>query len=320
VSALAAPRRRDVAWIAHSGLAAWVIVAALVVGLTIRDPAGFWEASNLANVLTACVVLGLVAIGQNVVVLAGGIDLAVGSTATLSGLLCAILINGYPIRTLPVVLLMLGLGAVVGVAHGLLVARAKLPPFVVTLATFYALQGIAFMITTQPKGQITSALSNFALQRSGPFPHAIVVLLIPLGVVALLLARTAWGRNVYAVGGDQAAARANGVPVTRTVVLAFVASGVLAAAAGVMLAARATIGSPTAGQGLELSAIAVVVIGGSSLLGGRGTLLGTMGGVVLLALIDTGFTLLQIEATLNDLIRGIVILAAAAIFVTRSDR
>jgi ribose transport system permease protein len=320
VTALAAPRRRDVAWIAQSGLAAWVIVAALVVGLSIRDPAGFWAASNLANVLTACVVLGLVAIGQNVVVLAGGIDLSVGSTATLSGLLAAILINGYPIRTLPVVILMLILGAAIGAAHGLLVARLRLPPFVVTLATFYALQGIAFMITTQPKGQITTVLSDFALQRSGPFPHALLVLLVPLALVAGLLARTAWGRNVYAVGGDAAAARANGVRVTRTLVLAYVLCSVLAAGAGVMLAARATIGSPTAGQGLELSAIAVVVIGGSSLLGGRGTLVGTLGGVLLFALIDTSFTLLQIEATLNDLIRGLVILAAAAIFVTRSGR
>jgi ribose transport system permease protein len=320
MTALAAPRRRDVAWIAHSGLAAWVIVAALVVGLTIHDPSGFWEASNVANVLTACVVLGLVALGQNVVVLAGGIDLAVGSTATLSGLLAAILIDAYPIRTLPVVLAMLALGAAVGIGHGLLVARVKLPPFVVTLATFYALQGIAFMITTQPKGQITTVMSNFALERTGPFPHALLVLLVALGLVALLLRRTAFGRNVYAVGGDVAAARSNGVPVARTLVAAYVVCGVLAAAAGVMLASRATIGSPTAGQGLELSAIAVVVIGGSSLLGGRGSLVGTMGGVVLLALIDTSFTLLQIDATLNDLIRGIVILAAAAIFVTRSDR
>lgn len=320
MTALATRRGRDVAWIAQSGLAAWVIVAVLVAGLTVRDPSGFWEASNLANVLTACVVLGLVAIGQNVVVLTGGIDLAVGSTATLCGLLAAILIDGYPIRTLPVVALMLALGALIGAGHGVLVARAKLPPFVVTLATFYALQGLAFIITTQPKGQITTALSNFALQRSGPFPHALLVLLLPLALVALLLARTAWGRNVYAVGGDPAAARANGVPVTRTLVLAYLLCGLLAAGAGVMLAARATIGSPTAGQGLELSAIAVVVIGGSSLLGGRGTLVGTMGGVVLLALIDTSFTLLQIEATLNDLIRGIVILAAAAIFVSRRDR
>jgi ribose transport system permease protein len=320
VTAIAAPRRRDVAWIARSGLAAWVIVAVLALGLTIHDPSRFWAASNLANVLTACVVLGLVALGQNVVVLAGGIDLAVGSTATLSGLLAAILIDGYPIRTAPVVIAMLALGALIGAGHGLLVARVRLPPFVVTLATFYLLQGLAFIVTTQPKGQITTVLSDFALQRSGPFPHALLVLLAALGLVGLLLRRTAFGRNVYAVGGDAEASRANGVPVARTVVLAYVVCGVLAAAAGVMLASRATIGSPTAGQGLELSAIAVVVIGGSSLLGGRGTLVGTLGGVVLLALIDTSFTLLQIDATLNDLIRGIVILAAAAIFVTRSGR
>jgi ribose transport system permease protein len=317
---VSAPRARDVAWIARSGLAAWVIVAVLALGLTIHDPAGFWAASNLANVLTATVVLGLVALGQNIVVLAGGIDLAVGSTATLSGLLAAILIDGYPIRTAPAVIAMLALGALIGVAHGLLVARVKLPPFVVTLATFYLLQGLAFMITTQPKGQVTTALSNFALQRTGPFPHALLALAVALALAGLLLRRTAFGRNVYAVGGDAEAARANGVPVARTLVGAYVVCGVLAAAAGVMLAARATIGSPTAGQGLELSAIAVVVIGGSSLLGGRGTLLGTLGGVMLLALIDTSFTLLQIDATLNDLIRGIVILAAAAIFVTRSDR
>jgi ribose transport system permease protein len=196
VTAIAAPRRRDVAWIARSGLAAWVIVAVLVLGLTIHDPARFWDASNLANVLTACVVLGLVALGQNVVVLAGGIDLAVGSTATLSGLLAAILIDGYPIRTAPAVLAMLALGALIGVGHGLLVARVKLPPFVVTLATFYLLQGLAFIITTQPKGQITTSLSNFALQRSGPFPHALLALLAALALVGVLLRRTAFGRNV----------------------------------------------------------------------------------------------------------------------------
>ena len=112
----------------------------------------------------------------------------------------------------------------------------------------------------------------------------------------------------------------NGVPVTRTLIAAYVICGALAAAAGVVLAARATVGSPTAGQGLELSAITVVVIGGTSLLGGRGTLLGTLGGVALLALIESSFTLLQAPATLTDLIRGVVILAAAAIFVRRVDR
>jgi ribose transport system permease protein len=313
-------RRVDVARIAHSGLAAWVIVAALVVGLTIHDASGFWTTANIANVLTATVVLGLVALGQNVVVLTGGIDLSVGSAATVAGMLTAILIDGYPIRTGPVVLLVLVVGALIGTVHGLLVSRAKLPPFVVTLATFYLLQGVAFMISTSPTGQVTTELSDLALQSTGPIPHSFVVLVVAVALVGALLHLTPFGRHVYAVGGDKDAARANGVPVNRTLTLAYLVGGALAAAAGIMLAARATVGSPTAGQGLELSAITVVVIGGSSLLGGRGSIVGTLGGVTLLALIETSFTLLQIDATITDLIRGLVILAAAAIFVARGQR
>jgi ribose transport system permease protein len=306
-----------VAAIARSGLAAWMIVALLVLGLTVVDPAGFWSAPNIANVLTAMVVLGLVSLGQNVVVLTGGIDLAVGSTATLGAVLTAILIYGYPVLVLPVVLGVLAIGAVIGLLHGLLVAREGLPPFVVTLATFFVLQGVAFIITTTPAGQVTAAMSSFALERVGPVPLSFSVLVVAALLVGFLLQRTAFGRHVYAVGGDAAAARANGVPVARTLVLAYVLCSALAIAAGVMLAARATIGSPTAGQGLELSAITVVVVGGTSLLGGRGRLIGTLGGVALLALIESSFTLLQLQATLTDLIRGVVILAAAAIFVAR---
>jgi ribose transport system permease protein len=322
VSAAAVPAARrtrlhDAAWIARSGLAAWLIVAVLVVGLTIADASGFWSSSNLASVLTAMVVLGLVALGQNIVVLTGGIDLAVGSTASLGAVVTALWIDGYPIRVFPVILGVLALGAVIGAVHGWLVARENLAPFVVTLATFFVLQGLAFMITTTPTGQITSGLSNFALERTGPVPHAFSVLVVAAVVVWLLLYKTAFGRHVYAVGGDAAAARSNGVPVTRTLLLAYVLCSMLAIAAGIMLAARATIGSPTAGQGLELSAITVVVIGGTSLMGGRGRLVGTLGAVALLALIESSFTLLQLEASLTDLIRGVVILCAAAIFVAR---
>jgi ribose transport system permease protein len=303
---------------ARTGVAAWVIVALVVAGLTVAEPGGFWAAVNLANVLTATVVLGLVALGQHIVVLTGGIDLSVGSTATLSALLTAMMIDGYPIRTVPVVLGMLLLGAVVGIAHGLIVTHTKIPAFVVTLSTFYLIQGVAFIISTTPKGQVSSALADVGVRRIGPFPVALAVLVVAVALMAVLLRRTAFGRHAYAVGGDTAAARSAGVPVRRTIVLAFVLAGVLAAAAGVMLAARATIGSPTAGQGLELSAITVVVVGGASLLGGRASLTGTMGGVTLLALVESSFTLLQLPATVSDLIRGVVILAAAALFVPRS--
>lgn len=314
------PRRFSLADLTRTGAAVWIVVLVAVVALTVTDAGGFWAPANIANVLTATVVLGLAALGQHLVVLSGGIDLAVGSTATLSALLTAILLDGYPIRTVPVLVGMLLLGGVIGLFHGLLVARAGLPPFIVTLASLYLIQGAAFTISTTPTGQVTSALSSVALQRIGPVPYSFAVLVVALAAVAFALGRTAFGRQLYAVGGDLPAARSNGVPVERVLVTAYVLAGVLAALAGILLAARATIGSPTAGQGLELSAITVVVLGGTSLLGGRGSLVGTMGGVLLLSLVSSSVTLLQLPATLTELIRGVVILAAAALFVTRVRR
>lgn len=313
-------RRLSVVAITRTGAAAWIIVGAAVVALTVADPSGFWAPPNLATVFTATVVLGLAALGQHVVVLSGGIDLSVGSTATLSALLTAVLIDGYPIRTVPVVLGMAALGALIGVVHGLLVAVLELPPFIVTLSTLYLLQGVVFLVSTTPTGRVTSQLSGLALDRIGPFPYALAVLVVATAVLFLLLNRTVFGRRLFAVGGDQQAARSSGVPVTRVLVTAYVIGGVLAALAGVMLAARATIGSPTAGEGLELSAITVVVIGGTSLMGGRGTITGTLGGVFLLALVGSSVTLLQLPGSLNDLLRGVVILAAAALFVSKGRR
>ena len=259
--------------------------------------------------------LGLVSLGQHVVVLSGGIDLSVGSMATLSGLLTAIAINAYPIRTAPVVVGVLLCGAMVGMLHGWIVSKSGIAPFVVTLASFYILQGAAFSISTTPEGKVTTFLSKLGLQRLGPFPLSLSVLVVAAVAVALVLQRTILGRHIFAVGGDASASYAAGVPVRRTLASAYAISGLLAAAAGIMLAARATIGSPTAGQGLELSAITVVVIGGTSLLGGRGKLVGTLGGIALLSLMESSFAIVQLPATLNDLVRGLVILAAAAIFI-----
>lgn len=319
-SAASATRRFAPSEVIRNGAAVWAVVLIAVVGLTVVDGGRFWAPANLATILTATVVLGLAALGQHVVVLSGGIDLSVGSTATLSALLTAVLIDGYPIRTTPVLIGVLLIGALIGAAHGLLVSRLHLPPFIVTLATLYLIQGVAFLVSTTPTGRVTTALSDFALGRVGPFPYPVIVLVVAVAAVAFLLRRTVFGRHVLAVGGDPEAARGAGVPISRTLVTAYVVAGLLAAVAGILLASRATIGSPTAGQGLELSAITVVVLGGTSLLGGRGSLVGTVGGVVLLALVGSSTTLLQLPSTTTDLIRGVVILAAAAIFVTRTRR
>ena len=313
-------RRFGFAALVRGGFAVWVVVIAMIIGLSIAKGGAFWSASNLSTVLTATVVLGLVAMGQHLVILTGGIDLSVGSTATLSALLTAVLIDAYPIRVVPVLLGMIVLGALVGLFNGAFVAFAKLPAFIVTLASFYIVQGIALTVSSVPAGKVTSDLKSFALGSLGPIPYSFLVVVLAVAVVGFLLARTRWGKHVYAVGGDLKAARAVGIKADRVLIWVYVASGILAAIAGIMLASRSSIGSPTAGQGLELSAITVVVIGGTSLLGGRGSLFGTLGGVLLLALVASSITLLQMPSTLTDLIRGAVIVIAATLFVVKAKR
>lgn len=310
-------RRSAVTRAMVDGWAAWAIAALVWIGLFIAEPARAFASANVANVLTSACVLGVAALGQHIVILSGGIDLSVGSMASLAALLTAFMIDGYPIRTAPVVIGVLMIGALVGVVHGVLVARLDIQPFVVTLATFFILQGVAFLISTTPGGLVTSALTDLAIERVGPVPLLLVTLVIPAVIVGVLLRRTSWGRDLFAVGGDRAAARANGVRDSRTLVWAYVICSMCAALAGIVLASRATVGAPTAGSGLELSAITVVVVGGASLLGGRATLIGTLGGVLLLALVENSFTILQLPGTWNDLVLGAVILAAATIFVRK---
>lgn len=314
------PVAGNVATLVRRGGAVWVIVAVLVAWLTVVRAGGFWSQGNLAALLSGAVVLGLVALGQHLVVLTGGIDLSVGSLVTLTSLLTAVLINGYPIRTVPVILAVVVLGAMMGAVNGLLVSIAKMPPFIVTLGMLYLVSGVALTISPTPDGQVTSALTGFATQTFGPIPAPFLILAAAIAVVWALLTRTAWGKHVFAVGGDQHAARAAGVGATGVLMRAYIAAGTLAGIAGVLLAARTAIGSPTAGNGLELSAITAVVIGGTSLLGGRGSLLGTMGGVALLSLITNSITLLQFPSTMTDLIRGLIIIAAVAVFVVKQRR
>ncbi|MGB4137105.1 MAG: ABC transporter permease [Microbacterium sp.] len=309
--------RSAVADLVRGGAAIWIVVALVVAVLSVTRGQSFWSTGNLAALLTSAVVIGIVSLGQHLVVLSGGIDLAVGANVTLVTLLTAMLIDGYPVRTVPVLLGMLVLGAVLGSIAGGMVAWLRMPPFIVTLGLMYIVGGTALWVSPTPAGQVTSVLTRFAIGRIGPFPYMFFVLLALVAAVWWLLYRTVWGRQIFAVGGDASSARSIGIVSSRVLLWVYVAAGVLAAIAGILLAARSSVGSPTAGNGLELSAITAVVIGGTSLLGGKGTLLGTMGGVALLSLITNSITLLQLPSTVTDLVRGLIIIIAAAIFVSK---
>jgi ribose transport system permease protein len=303
--------------LARDGVAAWLVVVVLLAVLVARKGSIFLSTLNVADLLSQMVVLGLVSVGQTYVMITGGIDLSVGSLATLTTVLTAGLIAGHAALTVPVLVLVILIGAAVGLAHGLLVTRARLAPFIVTLASYFLLQGLAFAYTSTPVGSIPAALSSFVYSQIGPIPVIFLIVLVIAAVLSWVLARTRFGVHVYASGGDPAIARSAGIPVGRVVTTCYVVSGVLAAVAGYVLAARANVGTPSAGSGLELNAITAAVIGGTSLLGGRGKIIGTAGGVALLALIENGFTLLSISSFYQELILGAVIVAAVAIITQR---
>lgn len=304
-------------WMVRNGLAVWLIVAGLVALMIVRRGGAFLSEQNVADVLSQSVILGLVALGQTFVVISGGIDLSVGSLASLTTVLAAGMINGNSLYVVPVLLLMLAVGAGVGVGHGYFVTRGGVAPFIVTLATYFILQGLGFAYTTIPIGSMPVGVSNFFYSHIGPIPWIFVILVVIGLMLGVVLAKTRFGRHVYAVGGNPTVARAVGINVARATTACYVISGVLAAFVGFLLAARAGLGAPSAGAGLELAAIATVVLGGASLAGGRGRLLGTAGGVALLSLIQNAFTQLSISSYYQTLVLGAVIVAAVALFVRR---
>jgi ribose transport system permease protein len=299
-----------------SGKAIWIIV---VMGCVIAAVGSdiFLTSLNISNFLGQLLLLGFAAIGETFAVLGGAIDLSVGSVAKLTALLTPGLVNGNAALVLPVIVLMLLIGAVVGLINGLLITRLHVNAFIVTLGTFSVLRGLALGYSSEPIGSIPAGIVNSMYLGVGPFPAPFIVFLALALIGGFVLQKTVFGRRVYAVGGDAHIARMAGINSNRIVLTVMVISGTFAALAGVVQALRTGVGSPTAGDGLELIAITAVVLGGSSLFGGRGRLLGTIGGVFLLALVDNALNLTGVSSFYQDLVRGLVIVIAVAIFIRK---
>jgi ribose transport system permease protein len=302
--------------VADRGLAVWIVVAAVMVATALGNQL-FLTQRNAANLFGQLVPLGLAAIGQTFAVLAGAIDLSVGSMAKLAAVLSGGLIDGQPSRLLPVLLLLVGIGALVGLVNGLLITRLRVAPFIVTLGMFSLLRGLALSYTTTPAGSVPSPVVQSMYSRIGPFPTPFVVFAVLAVATGWALRNTVFGRRVYAIGGDPEVARMAGIKGDRVIITVMVLSATFAALAGVMQTLRSGVGSPTAGDGLELASITAVVLGGTSLFGGRGRLIGTIGGVFLLALIDNALNLLGVPSFYKDLLRGAIIIAAVAIFIRK---
>jgi ribose transport system permease protein len=274
----------------------------------------FATSENLTNVLRQVSINAVIGAGMTFVIITAGIDLSVGSLLSLG----CVLVAGLMTKThLPLLLAMLGTMVAVsgvGLFSGLAVARQGLQPFIVTLAVFASARGLAQVYTD---GQVIPVENERFLAIGnnyiGPVPVPVVIAAVVLLIAHIVLSRTKFGRYVYAIGGNEEAARISGIPVARIKTLVYVISGFVCAIAGIMTASRLLSGDPQAGVGTELDVIAAVVIGGTSLFGGTGRISGTIIGTLIIGVISNGLTILNVQSFWQDVVKGLVIYLAMTI-------
>jgi ribose/xylose/arabinose/galactoside ABC-type transport system permease subunit len=296
-----------------SNYAIFVALAAECLILAVATDA-FFTANNLSNVLRQNAFTAILAAGMTFVILTAGIDLSVGSVVGLAGMVCAdVLTRGHGVAA--GVLAGLLVGVVVGVFNGLVITRVRIPPFIVTLATMQMIRGAAFKYTDARTisglppsfASLGGSLSTFAIT-AAVFAAAWVV-----------LARTPFGRHVYATGGNLDAAWLSGIRVKRLLFAVYVVCGLTAGLAGVLVASRLSAGYPRAGEFYELDAIAAVVVGGTSLFGGRGSIWGTLAGAFFIGILNNGLNLFRVSTYDQMIVKGAVLLAAASLDRWRSS-
>ncbi|MGL4859377.1 MAG: ABC transporter permease [Enterobacteriaceae bacterium] len=266
----------------------------------------FLTLNNLTNVARQVSINAIIAVGMTCAILTAGIDLSVGPVMALSGTVAA----GLMIAGIPIPLAMLAgllVGALFGAINGSCVAYARMPPIIVTLATMGVARGLALIYTG---GYPISGLPEaFSFWGRGEWLGIQIPILV-MALAWLLLNQMPFGRYVYAIGGNEEAARLSGIPVARYKLLVYTLSGCTAALAGLVLSSRLMSGQPTAGEGFELDAIAAVVLGGAAISGGKGAIIGTLVGAMMLGVLNNGLNLMGVSPYVQNVIKGGIILAA----------
>lgn len=303
------------------------LVAGLAVLLTLVNAAthgDFLRPGNVTNVLRQIAVNAILATGQTFVIITAGIDLSVGSLIALTGVLMAGTMSGHPGIAAGLALAVVvgvGAGGLAGFVNGWPVVKFGLPPFITTLAMLEIARGLAFMYTKGQPIEIDNAAFNFIgggfvfpslghLLNIPGVPMPVIVMLLVVLAGSYILTQTRFGRYVYAIGGNEEAARLSGVNVFGVKLGVYVLSGALAGLASLLLAARLNSGIPQSGQGYELQSIAAVVVGGTSLMGGRGSIGGTFVGALLIGVLYNIMNLLGVQSYAQEVVLGAVILIA----------
>jgi ribose transport system permease protein len=294
-----------------------LILLLLIVIMSILSPA-FLTMFNLGNVLAQSAVIAVLAIGQLLVILTRGIDLSVGSTLALASVTGALVYSAAPSGPV-VVLAMLATGMAVGAINGMGYVLGRLPhPFIVTLATLSAARGLALWLSGgQPQQGMPEIVQTMGGGSAGRLPYSAFLVAVVALAVVVLTTRMVWGRWIYAVGGNPEAARRAAIPVDRVVISVYVLSGLAAGIAAIITSGRLNAGSPTFGDLAELDSIAAVVIGGASFLGGRGGVANALVGALMIGIIRNGMNLLDVDAFLQPIVIGVVIVIAVESDVVR---
>lgn len=314
MSAIAMDIRRNRLMLSYLIVAVLLVLLAVAGGL-LSDRFLTWR--NIGNLLQQLIVLGMVSLGQTFVVLMGGIDLAIGS---LVGALTVFLANFLEWRP-DLVWLALPLALIaatgVGAINGLLTVVLRVHPLIVTLGMSSIIFGGTLMYRKEPGGSVPRAFADIAYTKVGGIPISAIVLVVIFALAGLWLQRTRTGRSIYFAGGDREAARLNGLPVDRIVVLAYALSGLCAGIAAIFLTARTGVGDPRIGVALTLQSVTPVVVGGTILAGGRGGVLGTFLGVLLVTMLNSLLNFVNVSSYYQWVIQGLIILIAVGIHSAR---
>jgi ribose transport system permease protein len=292
-------------------LGPFLALVVVCVALAFMSP-DFLSVSNSFDVMRQVSINAVIAFGMTLTILLGGIDLSVGSILAVSAVLAALMMKHGGGAAVAVSVAVLAGGAM-GSLNGVVIAKGKVAPFIATLGTMTLLRGVALVLSNG--SPISDFSSDFFAMLGGGYvlrlvPVPVVLMLVMFGVFWFVLARTVFGRHVYATGGNAEASKLSGVNTDRVQILVYTVSGAMAALAGVILTSRLDSAQPTAGAGYELDAITAVVLGGTSLAGGRGWIFGTLVGALLIGVLNNGLNLMGVSAFYQLVVKGSVILLA----------
>ena len=300
-----------------------LILLAMIVLVSILSPA-FLQPRNLLNVVRQISVIGLIGMGVTMAIISTGIDLSSGSVLALAAVVAASLAQqpdweaakfpGLVVPLIVPILAGLGVGLLCGFINGFLIARFKIPPFIATLGMMTVARGFALLYSDgRPVSSLTAAYNYIGQGELLGIPLPILILAVMAVITSLLLNSTRFGRHIYAVGGNEQAARVSGLNIGRIKIGIYTFAGLLSGLAGIVLSSRISSGQPGLGMGYELDAIASAVIGGTSLSGGVGTVWGTMVGALIIGVLNNGLDLLNVSAYWQQIVKGAIIVIAIII-------